>query len=71
MNKDNDNITKSVMEQYEEVRSLGPCNMFDYHCVIEAANYIGLEDLAMIDLDDYKDILMNFGHYMQKYNLTK
>ena len=41
-----DNITKKVMEQYEQIRSMGPCNMYDRNCVLDMAERLDLYNLA-------------------------
>ena len=64
-------ISKEAVEQYEEIRRLGPCNMFDYYCVNEFANSAGFEDLGMLDLDDYYVIIGHFGGLMRHYGITQ
>ena len=64
-----DRISKEVMEQYEEVRSLGPCNMFDFGCVQQAADELEFYELANLDRKDYVYILSNFGKLMKHYNI--
>jgi len=64
-------ITKEVMEQYEIIRRMGPCNMFDYCCVINTANDLELEELASLEKEEYVYILRNFGKLMKKYKIEQ
>lgn len=62
-------ITKEMMEQYERIRSLGPCNVFDYHCVVRAATELEFYDLAELGKDEYITILTNFDELMKKFGI--
>lgn len=64
-------ITREVMEQYEKVRKIGPCNMFDYHCVIKAATELEFYDLAELGKDEYISILTNFDELMKKFGIEQ
>ncbi len=66
-----DKITKEVMEQYEQIRSLGPCNMFDSACVQRFANEMEFYDLACLTTDEYVYILSNFSELMKKHNIIQ
>jgi hypothetical protein len=64
-------MTKAIMQQYEIVRSSGACNMFNYGSVMDTAMKLGLIELASVDRDGYKDILMNFDKYMKKFDIKQ
>ena len=63
--------TKEVMEQYEAIRQMGPCNMFDYGCVINSADRMDFFKLASLTRKEYGDLLMNFSELMKKYNIKE
>ena len=67
----NKNITKEVMEQYEGIRSMGPCNMFDFQCVQKYSWDMGFDDLASLSSEDYTYILSNFGTLMDKFEIKQ
>lgn len=46
-------ISKEVVQQYEEIRALGPCNMFDLRCVQDEAELLGLDALASLAESKY------------------
>ena len=64
-------ISKKTMEQYEAVRKSGVTNMFDYYAVIRAAEWWKFYSLASLTSKDYKELLMNFGKLMKKYNIKQ
>lgn len=64
-------ITKAVMNQYEIIRSIDACNMFDYYCVINTANDLEMYKLASLEREEYEYILQNFGRLMKKYNIEQ
>lgn len=64
-------ITKEIMEQYEQIRSLGPCNMFDLKCVQRIASKLGFHDLANLTKTEYIYILSNFSRLMKKYEISQ
>lgn len=70
---DNENITKEVMEQYEQLRQMGPTNMLDLSGVQFYAGMLDLEDLADFaqSRENYMDLLMNFSGYMEKYEIRQ
>ena len=67
----NETITKEVMEQYEAIRQMGPCNMFDYGCVGVVAARMDFFKLASLTRKEYRDLLMNFSELMKKYNIKQ
>ena len=67
----NETITKEVMEQYEAIREAGPCNMFNYSCVIHIADQMEFFQLASLDIKQYGQLLMNFSELMKKYNIKQ
>lgn len=67
----NKNITEKVMKQYEAIRKLGACNMFDFNCVQRYADKLEMYDLASIDRNDYGYILQNFSKLMTKFNIQQ
>lgn len=70
---DNKSITAEVMDQYEQLRRLGPTNMLDLDGVQKYAKWLGFDELAEIAANrkNYTDLLMNFSHYMVKYGITQ
>lgn len=62
-------VTKKIMQQYENIRSKGVCNMFDYYCVVKMADRLKYFALAALTYEEYKDLLMNFGKYMKDFNI--
>lgn len=64
-------ITYDVMAQYEEIRRLGPCNMFDYNGVMEAAEMMDFYNLADLTKDEYVLILQNFNSLMKYYGIEQ
>lgn len=68
---ENENVTEEVMIQYEAIRQLGPCNMFDFSGVISNCHRLGFRDLENLSLDDYKYILNNFSKLMKYYEIAQ
>lgn len=64
-------ITREVMEQYEQLRRLGPCNMFDLGCVQLYAEQMEFYELAELDRGDYLYILKNFSQLMAHYEIEQ
>lgn len=64
-------ITYNIMSQYEIVRRLGRCNMFNYPCVIDCARMLELNDLANLNEKEYVYILENFSDLMIKFNINQ
>lgn len=64
-------ITKEIMERYEQIRSLGPCNMFDFYCIQRIANEMEFYDLANLTKQEYIYILSNFSQLMKKYGISQ
>ncbi len=67
----NGTITTKIMEQYETIRRIGKCNMYDLNCVRYYADRLDLYDLASIEKDDYVYILQNFPELMAKFNIQQ
>lgn len=64
-------ITKEVMEQYEKIRQLGPCNMFDMGCVQRIADEMDFHELGCLTNKEYVHILSNYGELMEKYGIER
>jgi hypothetical protein len=64
-------ITKETMEQYEAIRQSGVINMFNYSGVISIAKRIKAKSLSSLSLDDYKELLMNFGKLMKQFDIKQ
>lgn len=64
-------ITEDVMNQYEIIRKMGACNMFDYYCVTNTANDLEMYEMASLEIDEYTYILQNFSKLMKKYNIEQ
>ena len=64
-------MTKEIMQQYEYIRKMGVTNMFDYNNVIHYANQFGFDELANLNREEYKNILMNFSKYMKKFDIKQ
>jgi len=66
-------MTKSVIQDYETIRSSGVCNMFDRHCVANAANRMGFKELEHVaeDRAAYSYLLQNFGRLMAQYEIRQ
>jgi len=66
-----DSITKNAVEQYEKIRGLGPCNMFDYNCVMNYAGMMGLIELSDLNKDDYIFIISNYSDLLDLFNISR
>ena len=66
-----DKITAEMMEQYEELRSLGPCNMLEYDCVMFVAGYLNLEALSDLGMDGYFYIMSNYDDLMKQFLMVR
>ena len=64
-------ITKEVMEQYEIIRNVGVCNMFDYYCVTNTASDLEMHELGDLEKDEYIYILKNFTQLMKRYEIKQ
>ncbi len=64
-------ITKETMQQYENVRRSGLTNMFDFYTVIRIAKAYKFNELSKLTLDDYKNLLMNFGTLMKTHDIKQ
>ena len=68
---DETTITEAVMNQYEIIRRMGPCNMFDYYCVTNTANDLEMYELGSLEKEEYTYILKNFSRLMKKYGIEQ
>lgn len=66
-----DIITKEIMEQYEEVRCSGACNMYDYYCVTRTARSMKLFSLASLSMEEYEILISNFNLLMKKHDIKQ
>ena len=66
-------ITKEVMQQYEEVRQSGACNMLDVTCVAQYAELAGFNELLVIvrSRKEYSKLLQNFSSLMAEHGITQ
>ena len=64
-----DKITRKIMEQFEEIRESGVCNMMDRGCVQSEANDLEFDELASLDRKEYVYILSNYGDLTEEYNI--
>ena len=66
-------ISADAMEQYEEVRTSGYCNMIDRNCVSDACELMGHYDLVEIAEDRklYAALLLNYSGLMQHYGIKQ
>ena len=64
-------ITREVMEQYEALRKLGPCNMFDVNCVTNYAKLMYFDALAKIYIEHCTIIWQNFAKLMKHYGIEQ
>ena len=64
-------MTKTIMQQYEIVRSSGACNMWNYGCVISTAKKLDCIKLSEVTKDEYMDILQNFCKYMKQFDIKQ
>ncbi len=69
----NENITETVMVQYEKIRKSSVVNMLDISGVEHHADIFGFFELADVagSRSDYMDLIGNFAHYMQKYEVSQ
>lgn len=68
-----DLINKECMQQYEKVRQLGTCNMFDMNCVCDVAYRLKMWELSTVSANrkDYITLLENFGKLMKHYEIEQ
>ena len=64
-------ISREVMEQYEQIRKFGACNMLDINCVQNIADQLFFYELAGLSREEYGFILSNFSSLMKKYNIKQ
>jgi hypothetical protein len=64
-------ISKEAVEQFEEIRAMGPCNMLDRRCVQEAANDFDYYDLAILERDEYLFLVRNYSQLMKHYGIKR
>lgn len=64
-------ITKKVMEQYEQIRKSGACNMYDYPCVVDVANWLDLYELSILNKKEYIYMISHYSNLMKKFKLER
>lgn len=64
-------MTKEVMEQYEQVRALGLCSMWDFFCVMRIARKRKFYALSALTMNEYGDIIKNSLKYMDKFGVKR
>ena len=64
-------ITREVMTEYEELRRLGTCNMFDTACVVGNAEWLGFDALAAVYENYYSLIWRSFDRLMKHYDISE
>ena len=67
----NENITSDVIEQFEEIRKLGVCNMYDFSCVQNHADRLEFYALASLERKEYVYVITNFSTLMKKFNINQ
>ena len=65
------NITREVMLQFEQARTGGECNMYDWPCVQRYANENELHDLALLTSVEYENIISEYSYLLEKFNLKQ
>ena len=65
-------ISGQAMEEYEELRQEGLCNMLDLNCVVGACELMGLSELLDItdDTSLYWSLLRNYSGLMEHYGVS-
>lgn len=66
-----DVITKEIMQQYEEIRANGACNMLDRRCVREVADLAGYHGLASLTKDEYRLTWKHYTELMEHYGIQR
>lgn len=64
-------ISKEVMEQYEEIRALGPCNMLDRRCVQVEADRLGYRALACLTTTEFSLVFRHYFDLMGHYEIER
>jgi len=64
-------FTRETMLQYEEVRTGGECNMFDFSCVQDVANTNNCYDLASLSREEYDLILQHYEVLMEYFMVSR
>ena len=64
-------ISREAMEQYEDIRKSGRCNMMDFNCVMHQAREWDYYDLAELadNKSDYLYLLQNYSRLMELYQI--
>lgn len=65
-----DDVQEKIMQQYEDIRASGACNMFNYTDVKYVANELHFTELFLFMRDStkaYMSILKNFSTLMKKF----
>lgn len=65
-------MDEKIIEQFNEIRNSGECNMFDANCVMQLANERGFYELinychpkGRLDLERYAEVTEAFGAWME------
>lgn len=66
-----DTITKEIMQQYEQIRANGACNMLDRRCVQEVADLAGFYGLASLIEAEYMLTWSNYSDLMEHYGIQQ
>jgi len=70
-----DNSTQEkIIQQYENLRQSGICNMFDHVSVVTNAHHLNYNELfsfACNNYDGYGSLLMNFSKLMKKFDIKQ
>lgn len=64
-------VSKEIMEQYEEIRALGPCNMLDLQCVRAEAELLGHAELASLARAQFLLIFKHYFDLMHHYEIER
>jgi len=69
-----DSVQKEIIQQYEDIRQSGLCNMFNYTDVRYVAQRISADALFSFikdSMDSYTTILRNFSELMKKFDIKQ
>lgn len=64
-------ISEEAMQQFEEVRQAGPCNMLNYKCVMRFADGEEMYALASLLDEEYNLILKHYSILMKIYKIKR
>lgn len=66
-----DVISKEAMQQFENVRQEGPCNMLDYKCVLRFADSEEMYALASLLGEEYDLIIKHYSILMKFHKIKR